>query len=48
MSISKGVVRALALAMSAVRAREWLSRSMIAVEAPGWRGATKAHTAVCN
>ena len=27
------------------RAREWLSRSMIAVEAPGWRGATKAHTA---
>ena len=28
-----------------VRAREWLSRSMIAVEAPGWRGATKAHTA---
>ena len=22
-----------------------LSRSMIAVEAPGWRGATKAHTA---
>ena len=31
-----------------LRAREWLSRSMIAVEAPGWRGATKAHTAVCN
>jgi CheY-like chemotaxis protein len=28
-----------------LRAREWLSRSMIAVEAPGWRGATKAHTA---
>ena len=28
-----------------VRAREWLSRSMIAVEAPRWRGATKAHTA---
>jgi len=28
-----------------VRALEWLSRSMIAVEAPGWRGATKAHTA---
>ena len=29
----------------ALRAREWLSRSMIAAEAPGWRGATKAHTA---
>jgi hypothetical protein len=29
----------------ALRAREWSSRSMIAVEAPGWRGATKAHTA---
>jgi len=28
-----------------LRALEWLSRSMIAVEAPGWRGATKAHTA---
>jgi len=28
-----------------LRAREWLSRSKIAVEAPGWRGATKAHTA---
>ena len=28
-----------------LRAREWLSRSMIAVEAPGWQGATKAHTA---
>ena len=28
-----------------VRARESLSRSMIAPEAPGWRGATKAHTA---
>jgi hypothetical protein len=28
-----------------LRAREWLSQSMIAAEAPGWRGATKAHTA---
>jgi len=28
-----------------LRARERLGRSMIAVEAPGWRGATKAHTA---
>ena len=28
-----------------LRARERLSRSMIAVEAPGWQGATKAHTA---
>jgi hypothetical protein len=28
----------------ALRAREWLSRSMITVEAPGWRGTTKAHT----
>jgi hypothetical protein len=25
-----------------LRAREWLSRSMIAAPAPGWRGATKA------
>ncbi len=31
-----------------LRVREWLSQSMIAAEAPGWRGATKAHTAVCN
>src|SRR5450631_958647 len=30
---------------SHLRAREWSSRSMIAVEAPGRRGATKAHTA---
>ena len=29
----------------ALRAREWLSQSMIAVEAPGGQGATKAHTA---
>jgi len=28
-----------------VRALEWLSRSMIATETPGWLGATKAHTA---
>jgi hypothetical protein len=28
-----------------LRAREWSSQSMIAAEAPGWRGATKAHTA---
>jgi len=27
------------------RAREWLSRSKIADEAPGGQGATKAHTA---
>jgi hypothetical protein len=32
-----------------LRAREWLSRSMIAVEAPGWQGATKATSSlVCN
>jgi len=31
--------------MPQLRAREWLSRSKIAVEAPEWRGATKAHTA---
>jgi len=29
----------------AVRGREWLSRSMIAAPAPGWRGATQAHPA---
>jgi len=28
-----------------LRAREWLNRSKIAGEAPGWLGATKAHTA---
>src|SRR5690606_19520708 len=27
-----------------LRAREWGSRSMVAALAPGWRGATKAHT----
>jgi hypothetical protein len=27
-----------------LRTLEWLSRSMILVEVPGWRGATKAHT----
>ena len=32
-------------AAAALRAREWLSRSKIAAEAHGWRGATKAHTA---
>jgi len=31
-----------------VRGREWPSQPMIAVEAPGGRGAMKAHTAVCN
>jgi hypothetical protein len=31
--------------LSLLRAREWLRRSMIAVETPGFRGATKAHTA---
>jgi len=31
-----------------VTSREWLSRSMIAVETPGWRGATKAILLVCN
>ena len=36
------------LVQAGLRAREWPSQSMIAVEAPGWRGATKAHTAVCN
>jgi hypothetical protein len=40
--LAKGAYK---LARRGLRAREWLSRSMIAVEAPGWRGATKAHTA---
>jgi hypothetical protein len=31
--------------VACLRALEWLSRSMTAVEAPGRRGATKAHTA---
>jgi hypothetical protein len=30
------------IAESTLGAREWLTRSMIAAEAPGWRGATKA------
>jgi hypothetical protein len=45
LNASASLKEKLELFKALVRALERLSRSMIVVEAPGWRGATKAHTA---